>query len=339
MSRTILGIETSCDETAASVYTDDAGVISNALFSQTHMHAQYGGVVPEIASRSHIEKIMPIVDQALDEADHTLDDIDTIGVTNKPGLPGSLLVGLSYATSLAYARDIPIVGVNHIEAHIYSPLLDHSVPFPYIGITASGGHTIMYYVRDFGDYDIIGQTKDDAAGEALDKIAKLLHMGYPGGPQIEQRARNVDYVDFYQYPRGKGGTCDFSFSGLKTAVLYDLVEKGAYNLEHKKFLRDDDDELKNKVASSLLVCIGDIFVNKLRLAMRHYPRTQAITFAGGVACNRYLRDRMATYAHSCGLTLYTPRPAYCTDNAAMIALVASHYARINQYDDLYLDIT
>ena len=337
MNKTILAIETSCDETAAAVYTSRAGIRSSVLFSQTELHAQYGGVVPEIAARSHIEKIMPIVDQALSQASCSLNDIDVIGVTTKPGLPGSLLVGLSYAKAIAYARDIPFVAVDHIHAHILSPLLEHSVPFPYCGITASGGHTIIYYVRDYDDYDIIGQTRDDAAGEAFDKVAKLLNLGYPGGPTIEKLAADVDFQDFYHYPRGKNTTLDFSFSGLKTAVLYDLVERGVYDLQNKTLLTDDH-TIKQHVASSLLVCIADMFINKLNKALRNYPHAQAITFAGGVACNQYIINRLREYAQSCGLNLYTPSKQYCTDNAAMIAFVATYYAQQERFNNLYQDI-
>ncbi len=338
MQQQILAIETSCDETAAAVYTPKDGVISSALFSQIDLHAQYGGVVPEIASRSHLEKIMPIVDQALSQAHVTLDSITTIGVTTKPGLPGALLIGLSYAKAVAFARDIPFIAIDHIEAHMYSPCIEHDVPFPYLGITASGGHTIMYYIRAYGDYNIIGQTQDDAAGEAFDKVAKLLELGYPGGPRIEKLARSVNFQDFYNYPRGKSDTLNFSFSGLKTAVLYDLTQRGLYNMKKKQLTVHIDDTEKARVASSLLVCIADILCNKLHRALRKYPDTQALTFAGGVACNQYIIDRLHTYAASCGLRLFTPAKHYCTDNAAMVAFTTAHYARNKQFASYYQDI-
>jgi len=337
-NRRVLAIETSCDETAAAVHDDTYGIVSNALYSQTELHAAYGGVVPEIASRSHIEKIMPIVDQSLTQADTNLSQISCIGVTHKPGLPGSLLVGLSYAKALAFAHSIPLVGIDHIEAHIFSPYLEHNVPVPHIGITASGGHTLLYYVRDIVDYNVIGRTKDDAAGEAMDKVAKLLELGYPGGPQIEQLAREVNFQDFFHYPRGRNTRLDLSFSGLKTAVLYDLIERGAYDQEQRSLTAQATYELKQKVASSLLVCIADMFIAKLRIALRDYPHTQAITFAGGVACNTYIRNRLSTYAQEHGIPCYVPSPRYCTDNAAMIAYLTCHFSNKNLYSTLYLDI-
>jgi len=338
MKQPILAIETSCDETAACCYDPQKGVISNALFSQVSLHAAYGGVVPEIASRSHIEKIMPIVDQALHQAELSLSEIGAIAVTTGPGLPGSLLIGLSYAKAIAYARDMPFISVNHIKAHIYSPRIEHDVPMPYLGITASGGHTILYYVHDMDTYEIIGRTRDDAAGEAFDKVAKLINIGYPGGAKIEQLAQEIDFQDVYAYPRGKRDTLDFSFSGLKTAVLYDLVERDAYDLERKQ-LRDDSHRLKQHVASSLLVCIADILCHRFHKALQTHPHTKALTFAGGVACNAYIRKRLREVAQAHGLTLYTPSPAYCTDNAAMIAYLASHYASIGRFNDLNTDIS
>ena len=339
----VLGIETSCDETAAAVYHPEKGVLSNCLFSQIDLHKKYGGVVPEIASRSHIEKMGTIVEQALSLAHCTLEDIDVIGVTNNPGLPGSLLVGLCFAKGLAYGASKKLIGVNHLEGHIYSACIEHAVPFPFLCLTASGGHTSLYYVYDFRKYDLLGTTLDDAAGEAFDKIAKLLELGYPGGPIIEKLAAEVNFEDFFKYPRLKKKTTSFSFSGLKTAVLYDLVQRGAYDLKSKKFLpgapvAQDNLELKQQVASSLLVCIKDIFIDRLKIALEEYPTTRAITFVGGVACNKYLRKELTTFAHKSGLELFFPSPEYCTDNAAMIAFVASKKTQHNQFDGLSLDI-
>jgi N6-L-threonylcarbamoyladenine synthase len=334
-----LGIETSCDETAAAVYHSEKGLLSSTLYSQIELHKNFGGVVPELASRSQLEKINPIVNEALAQAHVTLDDIDVIAVTNKPGLPGSLLVGVCFAKSLAWAKDKKLIGINHIEGHAFSTGIEHTVPFPYICLTASGGHTSLYLMKDFGDYEVLGETQDDAAGEAFDKIAKLMNLPYPGGPVIEKLAREVNFQDFYHYPRSKHKTVDFSFSGLKTAVLYDLVKRGAYDLSTKTFLRPDDEQLKKEVASSLLVCMADIFEQKLQLALEKNPNVKAITFVGGVACNTYITQRLKSFStqHN-NLPFFHPSGAYCTDNAAMIAFVGNYKAQQNIFDDFMLDI-
>jgi len=333
-----LGIETSCDETAAAVYHSEQGILSSTLYSQIDLHKNFGGVVPELASRSQLEKINPIVQEALNRANITLDDIDVVAVTNKPGLPGSLLVGVCFAKALAWAKNKKIIGINHLEGHAFSAMIEHNVQFPYLCLTASGGHTSLYLMKNFGDYEVLGETQDDAAGEAFDKIAKLMNLPYPGGPVIEKLAREVDFQDFYHYPRSKHKTLDFSFSGLKTAVLYDLVNRNAYNLQTKTFLRPDDEQLKREVASSLLVCIADIFEQKLTLAVQAYPHIAAITFVGGVACNKYIVERLQTFSASHKLPFFYPSRAYCTDNAAMIAFVGNYKAQQDKFDDFTLDI-
>lgn len=339
MEKLILALESSCDETAASVYSDSRGVLSNTLFSQIDLHARYGGVVPEIASRSHIEKINTIVQQALEGARTTLADIDTIAVTQRPGLPGSLLIGVCFAKALAGACNKNIIGVNHLEGHVFSACIENTIPFPFICLTASGGHTALYYVRNFGDLEVIGQTTDDAAGEAFDKVAKLMGLPYPGGPIIEKLAAEVHFEDFFHYPRLKDvSTLDLSFSGLKTAVLYDLVKRNAYNLQEKTFLAHNDRELQQKVASSLLVCIGDIFERSIERAFKRYPATKAFAFVGGVACNTYLKSRFKKLTEHLKRSFYTPSAQYCTDNAAMIAFVANYKAAQGDYSDLSLDI-
>lgn len=339
----ILGIETSCDETAAAIFDPQTGIVASKLFSQISLHEKYGGVVPEIASRSHIEKIDHIVTETLAQAQMTLDNIDAIGVTTNPGLPGSLLVGLCFAKGLVYGSTISdtpkkIIGVNHLEGHIYSACIEHTIPFPFICLTVSGGHTSMYIVHDYHSYILLGTTVDDAAGEAFDKVSKLMNLGYPGGPLIEKLAFNTGFQDYFNYPRMRKKSLSFSFSGLKTAVLYDLVNRGAYNLEEKKFLASDDVLLQQKIASSFLVCVKDIFIERLSLAIKEYPHVKAITFVGGVACNKYLREQLAACAHQHNLSFFTPTPHYCTDNAAMIAFVAYQKALQNDFDDLSLDI-
>ncbi len=337
MNELILAIETSCDETAASVFSSEKGVLSNVLHSQISLHKQFGGVVPELASRSHIEKIGPIVQEALQKAGVTLDDITAFAVTNKPGLPGSLMIGTCFAKALAGATGKKIIPINHLEGHAFSANIEHNIPFPFLCITASGGHTSMYYITGFGEYTTIATTTDDAAGEAFDKIAKLLGIGYPGGPLVEKRAASLNFEDFYNYPRGKNTTLDFSFSGLKTAVLYDMVKRGAYDLQAKKLL-DDSEELKNKVSSSLQVCIANIFVQKVIMAFKEYPQSKALAFVGGVACNKYIRAQLLTATQRLSIPFFVPHPQYCTDNAAMIAFVANYKLAQGQEGSLTFDI-
>ncbi len=332
-----LGIETSCDETGAAIYDSEKGLLSNALYSQIDIHKKFGGVVPEVASRNQLEKINPIIQAALDMANITVREVDVIAVTNKPGLPGSLLVGVCFAKALAWASHKKLIGVNHLEGHAFSSFLQYDVPFPHICITASGGHTSIYLINGFGDYTILGQTTDDAAGEAFDKVAKLIGLPYPGGPEIEKLAAKVQFKDFFKYPRHKPNTLDFSFSGLKTAVLYDLISKGAYDRKTKKYIAKDT-ELANQVASSLLVCIADIFKEKLERAIKQHPGIKAITFVGGVACNRYIRDQLEKLCKKFDLPLFVPDPEFCTDNAAMIALVGNYKAQKGEFSSWELDI-
>ncbi len=311
---------------------------ANVLFSQTAVHERYGGVVPELASRSHLEKINGVLACALEKAQLSLDAIDVIGITNRPGLPGSLLIGLCFGKALAWAKNIRLIGIDHLEGHIFSATIEHDIPFPFICITASGGHTAIYYVRNFGDYTMLGSTMDDAAGEAFDKIAKLINLPYPGGPVIEQLAEQVGFQDFFTYPRSNKKLLDFSFSGLKTAVLYDLVKHGAYVMSTKRYVDHEDPQFKHKVSSSLLVCIGDIFQEKLTLALQNHPEALAISFVGGVACNKYLRRFLGEFCAKKGIKFFTPSPQYCTDNAGMIAFVAHYKAQQGLYDALTVDL-
>lgn len=344
MQRLTLGIETSCDETAAAVYSSTNAIdhtqgrmLSSVLYSQIALHKNMGGIMPELASRSQLEKINPIVDEALQVAQVTLDDIDAIAVTSKPGLPGSLLVGVCFAKALAFAKNKKLIGINHLEGHAFSSMIEHPVPFPHLCITASGGHTSLYLIQDFGDYQVLGQTRDDAAGEAFDKIARMLGLAYPGGPIIEKLAATVGFQDFFKYPRGKITTLDFSFSGLKTAVLYDLVAKGMYDMQKKLVLKDDD-VVKAQIASSLLVCIADIFEHKVAQAFQEFPHVKALTFVGGVACNKYITGRLRTWCTNRNLQFFAPSPKYCTDNAGMIAFVGNYKAEQGKFSDFELDI-
>lgn len=338
MSLRVLGIETSCDETAAAVYDTDRGILTSFLFSQIEQQAVFGGVVPELASRMHLEKINGIVTHALEQANVSLDEIDVIAVTNKPGLAGSLLVGVCFAKAIAWAKNKKLVGVNHLKAHAYSTFLEYEVPFPHLCLTASGGHTSLYLMESFDHYKIIGQTRDDAAGEAFDKIAKLMKLSYPGGPIIEQLAKQAGFKDYFKYPRSMKGSLDFSFSGLKTAVMYDLVDKGWYDMQTKQFLKADDEELVAQVASSLLVCIKDVFLQKLTLALKEYPQVKAITFVGGVACNKYLKTSIKEFCQKQHIQFFSPSPNYCTDNAAMVAFIGALKAQKGEFSSLALDI-
>ena len=290
---TILGIESSCDETAAAIYTTQDGLLSNELFSQVLSHAAAGGVIPEVASREHMQQIILITASALQKANKTLHDVDIVAVTSKPGLPGPLMIGVAFAKGIAFACNKKLIGVDHLQGHLFSACIENAVSFPFIALTASGGHSAIYLVHDFTSCELLGATRDDAAGEAFDKVAKLMNLPYPGGPIIEKLAHAVQYQDFFSYPRGKMQNLDFSFSGLKTAVLYSLIEHEAYDATTKTFLRPTDIVFQQQVASSLLVCIADIFEEKITKALQQHPHVQSVCFVGGVACNKYLKSRLS----------------------------------------------
>lgn len=337
-SQTILAIESSCDETSAAVYTTSQGLLSNEIYSQIKSHAKFGGVVPEAASREHMEKIITVTEKALNDAHVSFKEIDTVAVTCKPGLPGSLMIGVSFAKAIAYAGQKKLIGIDHLEGHVFSACIENNVSFPFLSLTVSGGHSALYLVHDFGKYEIIGYALDDAAGEAFDKIAKLMNLPYPGGPVIEKLAESIDFQDFFNYPRSKKKELNFSFSGLKTAVLYDLVKQGAYDLPTKKFLKPNDLELQQKVSSSLLVCIADIFEQKITLALQQHPEIKAVCFVGGVACNKYLRRRLQALLDKKQMKLFFPSPRLCTDNAGMIAFVGHYKAQQGLFDSQTLGI-
>lgn len=342
----ILGIETSCDETAAAVFcTDQQKILSNYLFSQVDLHKEFGGVMPEVSSRSHVEKIDLIITTALQRAGVDLAAIDLIAVTNNPGLIGSLLVGVCFAKGLAWAANKKIVGINHNHGHILSAMLDKDgkvmddFPFPHLSISMSGGHTSIFLVKSKDEYELVGNTLDDAAGEALDKVSKIMGLGYPGGPVIEKLATAEGFVDHFKYPRGKDKTTlDFSFSGLKTAILYHLVKLGVYDLESGLNQEQATPEIKQKVASSLLVCLKDIILAKVGLALEKFPEIKAVAMVGGVACNRYLTAELGKMCQSKGRQFFSPPRQFCTDNAAMIALVGAEKLKSGQLSTLELDV-
>jgi len=325
----ILGIETSCDETAASVLKDGKEILSNIVYSQIALHRPYGGVVPELASRRHLDNIVPVIEEALTQAGLNLEAIEGIAVTRGPGLVGALLVGLCFAKSLSAARRIPLLGINHIEGHICSIFLEKEVPFPFLSLTVSGGHTSLFLVKAVGSYEVLGQTRDDAAGEAFDKVAKLLNLGYPGGGIIESLAEKGE--PRIRFPRAipSADSLDFSFSGIKTAVVNYV----------KGFTTPIDSETElsiENIAASFQEAVVDMLIKKVIQARKKY-RIERLVLAGGVISNGYLRRRFHTMAQEEGLDLFIRSSHLCTDNAAMIDWVGNHYLERGQKDSLDID--
>jgi N6-L-threonylcarbamoyladenine synthase len=311
----ILGIETSCDETAVAVVQDGLEIRSNRLSSQHDIHGRFGGVVPELASRTHVERINPLMEDALGEADTPWSGIDAVAVTRGPGLVGALLVGVATAKSVALALDVPLIGVNHLEGHIYANFLEHGPPSPpYVCLLVSGGHTMLVHIPEEHRYRLLGQTVDDAAGEAFDKIARFLGLGYPGGPVLDRLARSGD-PNAIRFPRAmaQSGDYDFSLSGLKTAVIRHVrAERSAGR-----------DVSVEDLAASFQEAVVDVQVLKTMAAAKA-TGVATVLLGGGVVANSRLRERMADEAEQRGLRLLYPSPELCTDNAAMIA-AAGHF--------------
>jgi N6-L-threonylcarbamoyladenine synthase len=308
----ILGIETSCDETGVALYATDAGLLAQALHSQVAMHEHYGGVVPELASRDHIRRVLPLTRQVLDEAGLDLDAIDAIAYTEGPGLAGALLVGGAVANALGYALRRPTIGIHHLEGHLLSPLLSADRPeFPFVALLVSGGHTQLLRVDGIGRYLLLGESVDDAAGEAFDKSAKLLGLGYPGGPAIARLAE-LGRPGRFDLPRPKlhSGDLDFSFSGLKTAVAT-RVARGL-----------PDEQARADLACDVQAAIVDVLVSKSCAAVRA-SGLDTLVVAGGVSANRRLRERLAVEQSKRGLRVHFPEPSLCTDNGAMIAFAGA----------------
>lgn len=322
---TILAIESSCDETAAAVIRNGREVLSNVISSQIDLHKLYGGVVPEIASRKHIERINQVIQEALSEAGMTLDDMDAIGVTYGPGLVGALLVGVAEAKAIAYATKKPLVGVHHIEGHVSANYIEHAdLEPPFMCLIVSGGHTHIVKVAEYGKYEIIGRTRDDAAGEAFDKVARAIGLGYPGGPKIDRLAKEGDSKAI-SFPKAhiEGAPYDFSFSGVKSAVLNYI---NSCEMKHIEINKAD-------VAASFQQSVVDVLVqNTVKAAKEHGMNRVAL--AGGVASNSCLRVTMKEACEKNGLDLYYPSPIFCTDNAAMIG-AAAYYEYINGVRDDY----
>ena len=311
--RKILAIETSCDETAAAVVENGRHVLSNIISSQIELHRLYGGVVPEIASRNHIERINQVIEQALKEAKVTLDDIDAVGVTYGPGLVGALLVGVSEAKAISYARNLPLVGVHHIEGHVSANYIEHpELEPPFLCLIVSGGHTNLVIVEDYGVFRILGTTRDDAAGEAFDKVARAIGLRYPGGPEIDKLSRegNPQAISFPR-ARVEGAPYDFSFSGVKSAVLNYINQQ---NMQGKDIPKAD-------LAASFQQSVIAVLVEHTIKAAEEF-QIHHVAIAGGVAANRGLRNAMQAACEEKNLRLYYPSPIYCTDNAAMIGAAA-----------------
>ena len=311
----ILGIESSCDETAAAVIKNGRTVLSNVISSQIELHTLYGGVVPEIASRKHIEKINQVIEEALSEANVTLDDLDAIAVTYGPGLVGALLVGVAEAKAICFAKDIPLVGVHHIEGHVSANYIEHSdLEPPFLCLIVSGGHTHLVLVKAYGEYEIIGRTRDDAVGEAFDKVARAIGLGYPGGPKIDKLAKEGN-GDAIRFPKAKieDAPYDFSFSGVKSAVFNHI---NGCKMKGEEIVEAD-------IAASFQKAVTDVLVEKTIAAAKAY-KMDKIAIAGGVASNSALRQSMKVACDRENFYLSYPSPIYCTDNGAMIG-VAGYY--------------
>lgn len=311
----ILAIESSCDETAASVVKNGRTILSNVISSQIELHKLYGGVVPEIASRKHIEKINQVIEEALSDAGVTLDDLDAIGVTYGPGLVGALLVGVAEAKAIAYAKKLPLVGVHHIEGHVSANYIEHpDLEPPFLCLIVSGGHTHLVIVKDYGEFEILGRTRDDAAGEAFDKVARAIGLGYPGGPKIDKLSKEGN-PHAIVFPKAKidGAPYDFSFSGVKSAVLNFINQN---KMQGKEIHAAD-------LAASFQQSVVDVLVEHTMLAAKDYQMDK-VAIAGGVASNGTLRHAMKEACEKNGLKFYHPSPIFCTDNAAMIG-VAAYY--------------
>ena len=322
----VLGIESSCDETAAAVVKDGSEMLSNVIASQVKVHERYGGIVPEIASRKHIDAIVPVIMKSLEDAKKSIRELDGIAVTKGPGLVGSLLVGLSAAKALAFGAGLPVVGVNHLKGHVAAIFLTKSPPeFPFIALVVSGGHTAIYLAKGFRDFTLIGQTRDDAAGEAFDKAAKLLGIGYPGGAAIEKISPNGNPAA-YAFPRAMRDSVDFSFSGLKTALWIKI----------KSMDKPLSSEQTADLASSFQEAICDVLTEKT-IRAADAASAKRIVVCGGVAANIRLREMIEDKASSAGIGVFIPPAVLCTDNAAMIAVVGNHLLQAGLQDDFSLN--
>ncbi|HIQ40515.1 MAG TPA: tRNA (adenosine(37)-N6)-threonylcarbamoyltransferase complex transferase subunit TsaD [Sulfurivirga caldicuralii] len=323
----ILGIESSCDETGVALYDTQAGLLSHALYSQVALHAEYGGVVPELASRDHVQRVIPLIQQVFKTANRKLADLEGIAWTAGPGLLGALLVGAGVARALAYALHIPAIGVHHMEGHLLAPMLEENPPsFPFVALLVSGGHTMIVAVEGIGRYQVLGETLDDAAGEAFDKTAKLLGLGYPGGPEVSRLARQGQ-SGIYRFPRpmvDRPGL-DMSFSGLKTYVLN--------TWEKEKAAGNDDLQTKANICRAFEEAVADTLVIKCRRTLKQ-TGWHRLVVSGGVSANTTIRRRLQAVAEDAGGQAYFPRLEFCTDNGAMIAYAGAQRLLAGQKNDL-----
>ena len=319
----VFGIETSCDETGVAIYDDQRGLLSHQLYSQVKLHADYGGVVPELASRDHVRKLVPLIKGSLEEANCTAKDIDGIAFTKGPGLVGALLVGSSVARSLAYAWDKPAIGVHHMEGHLLAPMLDKPAPeFPFVALLVSGGHSMMVKVEGIGHYEVLGESVDDAAGEAFDKTAKLLGLDYPGGPLLAKLAEKGE-AGHYKFPRPmtlKPGL-DFSFSGLKTFAANTIRAS------------DGSDQTRANIAFAFQEAVVDTLAIKCKRALKH-TKLKRLVIAGGVSANKQLREDLAAMMKSIKGEVFYPRMEFCTDNGAMIAYAGLQRLKAGEFEGL-----
>ncbi len=323
---TVLSIESSCDETAAAVVRDGRQVLSDVIASSAELHKKYGGVVPELASRKHMEYINRVIDEAVESAGLSFSDIDAVAVTYGPGLIGALLVGVSAAKALAYSLNVPLIPVHHIMAHISANYIEHpDLKPPYVGLIASGGHSHIIYAKDFMEFEILGRTRDDAAGEAFDKVARTINIGYPGGPLLEKLAREGD-INAYSFPRVRMDNFDFSFSGVKTAVI---------NAVHKANQKNEEIN-KADIAASFQEAVCSVLVDHTIDAARSRG-VKTVAMAGGVAANGYLREKFIRETKKNCMDFVCPRPRLCTDNAVMVGCAAHFLAKQGVYADMSLN--
>ncbi|WP_444934777.1 tRNA (adenosine(37)-N6)-threonylcarbamoyltransferase complex transferase subunit TsaD [Microbulbifer sp. JTAC008] len=328
----VLGIETSCDETGVAIYDSESGLLSHALFSQVDLHADYGGVVPELASRDHVRKLLPLIRQVMKKADTSPSDLNGIAYTAGPGLVGALMVGACAARALAYGWDIPAVAVHHMEGHLLAPMLEDNPPaFPFVALLVSGGHTQLVEVRGLGDYELMGESLDDAAGEAFDKAAKMLDLDYPGGPRLAALAEKGDPKRFtFPRPMTDRPGLDFSFSGLKTFTLTTV---------RKHALEDGlpDEQTCADIAAAFQEAVVDTLVIKCRRAIKA-SGYKTLVIAGGVSANKLLRERLETSLRKDNASVYYPRHEFCTDNGAMIAYAGSLRLKAGEQTSLAVDV-
>ncbi len=337
-SKYILACESSCDETAFSLYNlTTSSIVKSIVHSQIEMHARHGGVIPELASQFHFNIISALFYKTLSGSSIALEDIDYFACTSGPGLPGALLICFTFVKTLAWSLQKPFIPINHLEGHLYSPFLSNSrIPFPHLSMSLSGGHSNIYLVENFDSYVLLGTTRDDACGECFDKIAKLLNLPYPGGKYIEEIAANNIFANSRNYTISNLQDGSISFSGLKTAVLYDIMRNNYYDKEKKKINDKAPIEFTHEIATTTQYVITHMIINWISYFVQKYPHIKAITMVGGVACNEIIATTVAKYFEARSIHFYRPEKKFCCDNADMIALVAAHkIKKIDTKENIY----